>query len=84
MATSFSPFAGALMVPSRSTGDLLSGTWFLISAWIQAVPKRLLWDNEAGIGTRLKATDGVTGFKGTLATRFVQLKPFHPESKDIV
>lgn len=84
MVASFSRFAGALMVPSRSTGDLLSGTWSLISDWFQAVPKRLLWDNEAGIGRRGKLADGVTGFQGTLATRFVQLKPFDPESKGIV
>lgn len=84
MIASFSRFAGGIMLPSRSTGDLLSGTWTLISDWFQAVPKRLIWDNEAGIGRRGKLADGVIGFQGTLATRIVQLKPFDPESKGIV
>lgn len=84
MVASFSRFAGGIMVPSRSTGDLLAGTWSLIRDQFQAVPKRLIWDNEAGIGRRGKLADGVSGFQGTLATRFVQLKPFDPESKGIV
>jgi len=84
MVASFSRFAGGIMLPSRSTGDLLAGTWSLIRDHFQAVPKRLLWDNEAGIGRRGKLADGVPGFQGTLATRFVQLKPFDPESKGIV
>jgi len=84
MVASFSRFAGGIMLPSRSTGDLLTGTWSLIRDQFQAVPKRLIWDNEAGIGRRGKLADGVTGFQGTLATRFVQLKPFDPESKGIV
>ncbi len=48
------------------------------------MPKRLVWDNESGIGRRGRLADGVTGFQGTLATKFVQLKPFDPESKGIV
>jgi hypothetical protein len=84
MVASFSRFAGGIMLPSRSTGDLLAGMWSLTRDWFQAVPKRLIWDNEAGIGRRGKLSGGVTGFQGTLATRFVQLKPFDPESKGIV
>ena len=37
-----------------------------------AVPRRLLWDNEAGIGRRGRLAEGVAGFTGTLATRLVQ------------
>jgi len=84
MVASFSRFAGGVMLPSRSTGDLLAGTWSLIRDQFQAVPKRLIWDNEAGTGRRGKLAGGVTGFQGTPATRFVQLKPFDPESKGIV
>ena len=84
MVASYSRFAGGIMLPSRSTGDLLAGTWSLLRDHFQAVPKRLLWDNEAGIGRRGKLAEGVTGFQGTLATRFVQVKPFDPESKGIV
>ena len=49
-----------------------------------AVPRRLVWDNEAGIGRGGHLADGVAGFTGTLATKIVQLKPFDPESKGIV
>jgi DNA-binding CsgD family transcriptional regulator len=49
-----------------------------------AVPLRLVWDNEAGIGRGGHLADGVAGFSGTLATKIVQLKPFDPESKGIV
>jgi transcriptional regulator with XRE-family HTH domain len=83
MVASFSRCTGGIMLPSRSTGDLLSGTWSLIRDYFQAVPKRLIWDNEAGIGRRGKLAGGVPGLQGTLATRFVQLKPFDPESKGI-
>jgi transposase len=48
------------------------------------VPRRLVWDNEAGIGRRNKLTDQVTSFAGTLGTKFVQLKPYDPESKGVV
>jgi transcriptional regulator with XRE-family HTH domain len=84
MVASFSRFAGGIMLPSRSTRDLLAGMWSLTRDWFQAVPKRLIWDNEAGIGKRGKLAGGVPGFQGTLATRIVQLKPFDPESKGIV
>ena len=49
-----------------------------------AVPRRLVWDNEAGIGRGGHLAEGVAGFSGTLATKIVQLKPFDPESKGIV
>ena len=48
------------------------------------VPRRLIWDNEAGIGRRGRLAAGVAEFCGTLATRLHQLKPHDPESKGIV
>jgi hypothetical protein len=57
--------------------------WLLL-AEVGGVPRRLVWDNEAGIGRRGHLAQGVAGFAGTLATRIVQLKPFDPESKGIV
>lgn len=74
----------AVMIPTRTTPDLLAGMWLLLSAQLGAVPRRLVWDNEAGIGRRNVFAEGVPGFTGTLATRIVQLKPFDPESKGIV
>ena len=83
IALSHSRFLTALMLPTRTTGDLLAGMWSLL-AGVGGVPRRLVWDNEAGIGRRGHLAEGVAGFAGTLATRIVQLKPFDPESKGIV
>jgi hypothetical protein len=84
VVASFSRCITALMVPSRTTPDLLAGTWSLLAEQLRAVPRRLIWDNEAGIGRGGHLAEGVAGFSGTLATKIVQLKPFDPESKGIV
>jgi transposase len=84
MVASFSRTICAIMIPTRTTPDLLAGMWSLLSGQLGAIPKRLIWDNEAGIGRRNHLAEGVTGFVGTLGTRIVQLKPFDPESKGIV
>lgn len=84
MVASFSRFITAVMLPSRTTPDLLAGMWCLLSKQLGAVPHRLIWDNESGIGRRNHLASGVTEFVGALATRIVQLKPFDPESKGIV
>jgi transposase len=84
MVSSFSRTITGVMIPTRTTPDLLSGMWLLLSEQLGAIPRRLIWDNEAGIGRRNKLAEGVTGFVGTLGTRIVQLKPFDPESKGIV
>ena len=78
-----SRFVTARMLPSRKTEDLLLGSWELIQQ-LGAVPRRLIWDNESGIGQRGRLAQGVAAFAGTLATKVVQLKPFDPESKGIV
>ena len=84
MVSSYARFITAMMLPSRTTGDLLAGMWMLLSGQLGAVPHRLIWDNEAGIGRGNRLAEGVSGFTGTLATRIVQLRPFDPESKGIV
>lgn len=78
-----SRFMCAEMVPTRQTPDLLLGMWSLIEAFGR-VPRRLLWDNEPGIGRRNRLAAGVGEFAGTLATRVHQLKAFDPESKGVV
>ena len=83
MVSSFSRFITARMVPSRTTSDLLAGSWELVND-LGGVPHRLVWDNEAGIGRRNTLTKPAAFFAGSLATRFVQLKPRDPESKGIV
>jgi transposase len=63
--------------------DLLLGMWELLQE-LGAVPRRLLWDNEAGIGRGKRHADGVGAFAGTLASTLQRLKPYDPESKGLV
>lgn len=78
-----SRFMTGRMLPTRQTPDLLLGMWSLIER-LGRVPRRLIWDNEAGIGRSGRLAGGVAEFCGTLATRLHQLKPYDPESKGIV
>ncbi len=78
-----SRFITGQMLPTRQTPDLLLGRWSLLQN-LGRVPRRLIWDNEAGIGRRGRLAGGVGEFCGTLATRLHQLKPYDPESKGVV
>lgn len=71
-------------MPSRRTGDLLAGMWWCLAAGFTAVPRQLLWDNEAGIGRGGKLAEGVAGFCGALGVRLVQARPYDPETKGVV
>ena len=84
VVASFSRCVTARMVPSRTTPDLLAGIWSLLAEQLRAVPRRLVWDNEAGIGRGKRHAEGVAGFTGTLATTLLRLPPRDPESKGIV
>ena len=84
MVAAHSRFITALMLPSRTTADLLAGMWKLLCEQLGAVPRRLVWDNEAGIGRGGRLAAGVAQFLGTLATKLTQTRPFDPESKGIV
>lgn len=78
-----SRFALGRMLPTRKTEDLVLGSWELIKQ-LGRVPRRLLWDNEPGIGRGKRHADGIDAFMGTLATKLVLLPPGDPESKGIV
>ena len=78
-----SRFVTGRMIPTRKTEDLLLGSWELIQQ-LGRVPRRLLWDNEPGIGRGQRHADGVAAFMGTLATKLVLLPPRDPESKGVV
>ena len=69
------------MIPSKTTADLLAGIWSLLSTQLGAAPRRLIWDNETGIGKRNKLTTGVGQFCGAFATNIHRLKAYEPESK---
>jgi hypothetical protein len=71
------------MIPTRHTHDLLLGMWMLLQV-LGAVPRRLIWDNETGIGRGKRHAEGVGAFTGTLATRLHRLRPYDPESKGVV
>jgi transposase len=79
----YSRFTLARVIPTRHTQDLLLGMWQLLQQ-LGRVPRRLLWDNEAGIGRGKRHADGVGEFTGTLATRVQRLRPYDPESKGLV
>jgi hypothetical protein len=71
------------MIPTRHTCDLLLGMWELLQQ-LGRVPRRLIWDNESGIGRGGRLADGVNAFTGALTARIVQLRPRDPESQGIV
>lgn len=79
----YSRFITGRMVPTRKTQDLLLGSWELI-AQFGRVPRRLIWDNEPGIGRGQRRAEGVASFMGALATKLVLLPPRDPESKGLV
>ena len=82
MTAAHSRFTVGRMLPTRKTPDLLLGSWELLTR-LGRVPRRLIWDNEPGIG-RGKPTEPVAVFAGTLATKIVLLPPRDPESKGLV
>jgi hypothetical protein len=78
-----SRFMVGRMIPTRHTQDLLLGMWILLQL-LGRVPRRLIWDNETGIGRGKRHAEGVGAFTGTLATTLQRLKPYDPESKGVV
>lgn len=78
-----SRFMVGQMIPTRHTPDLLLGMWELLQQ-MGRVPRRLIWDNESGIGRGKRHAEGVGAFTGTLATTLQRLKPYDPASKGIV
>ena len=83
ITVAYSRFILARMIPTRRTEDLLLGMWQLIGQ-LGRVPRRLIWDNEPGIGRGQRRAEGVASFVGTLATKLVLLAPRDPESKGVV
>ena len=83
MTAAHSRFVLGRMIPTRATQDLLLGMWQLLQL-LGRVPRRLIWDNERGLGRGPHHSEGVPAFMGTLATRLVLLRPRDPESKGIV
>jgi len=83
ITAAYSRFTLGRMIPTKTTEDLLLGMWRLLEL-LGRVPRRLIWDNERGIGRGPHRAEGVPAFMGTLATKLVLLRPRDPESKGIV
>jgi hypothetical protein len=83
MTATWSGFIMAMLIPTRTTGDLLAGMWQLLMG-LGAVPKMLVWDNESGIGQHHRLTVPARSFAGTLGTRIYQTKARDPETKGVV
>ena len=83
ITTAHSRFMTGRMIPTRKTEDLLLGSWELLQQ-LGRVPRRLIWDNEPGIGRGQRRAEGVASFVGTLAAKLVLLPPKDPESKGVV
>lgn len=83
ITAAFSRFVTGRMIPTRKTEDLLLGSWQLLQQ-LGRVPRRLIWDNEPGIGRGPRRAEGVASFMGTLATQLVLLPPRDPQSKGLV
>ena len=87
MVCGYSRWMSAVLLPSRQAPDLLAGHWQLLQR-LEAVPRALVWDNEAAVGSwragRPKLTDAFEGFRGTLGIRVVQCRPGDPEAKGLV
>lgn len=83
MTLGFSKMTAAVMIPSRTAGDILAGTWQLIRAWGKS-PKTLVWDREAAIGGRGRPGTEATSFAGTLGVK-IELAPARdPEHKGMI
>ncbi len=83
MVAAFSGFIMALLLPTRTTGDLMAGMWALLSG-LGSVSKMLVWDNESGIGQHRHLTVGARSFAGTLGLRIYQTAPRDPEAKGVI
>jgi transposase len=89
MASGYSRWMLALMIPSRHAEDLVLGTWQLLQQ-LGGVPRQMVWDNEGGVGKfRGRGRPAALSrqfaeFRGLLGTEVVVLPPREPEHKGIV
>ncbi len=87
MASGYSRWLSAVLIPSRQAEDLFAGWWQLISA-LGAVPRCLVWDGEGAVGRwragRPELTRDCQAFRGTLGVRVIICKPADPEAKGLL
>lgn len=87
MVLGYSRWLMARMLPSRLACDLVAGHWALLSE-LGAVPRALVWDNEAAVGSWRKGHPVLTqefgAFRGSLGVQVIQCAPRDPEAKGVV
>jgi len=87
MASGYSRWLSAVLVPSRQAEDLFAGWWQLI-AGLGAVPRALVWDGEGAVGRwragRQELTGDCQAFRGTLGVKVIICKPADPEAKGLL
>jgi transposase len=87
MASGYSRWLSAVLVPSRQAQDLFSGWWQLIDK-LGAVPRALVWDGEGAVGRwragKPELTRDCQAFRGTLGVKVIICKPGDPEAKGLL
>jgi transposase len=89
MASGYSRWMLAQMLPSRHAEDLVLGTWQLLQQ-LGGVPRQMVWDNEAGVGRYQgkgrppRLSRQFAEFRGLLGCEVVVLPLREPEHKGIV
>ena len=73
-----SRFMTGRMIPTRKTEDLLLGSWELIRQ-LGRVPRRLIWDNEPGIGRGQRRAEGVRLMCGSCQFVDLGIRPAPPQ-----
>ncbi|MGI5378617.1 IS21 family transposase [Streptomyces sp. CA-251387] len=87
MVSGYSRWIMARMLPSKTAADLIAGHWRLLTG-LGAVPRALVWDNEAAVGSwrggSPQLTEDFAAFAGLLGIRVIQCRPGDPEAKGLV
>jgi transposase len=87
MVAGYSRMTFAAMIASRQAPDLLTGHWALLQT-MGAVPRELVWDNEAAVGSwrsgKPRLTAEFEAFRGVLGIGVHQCRPRDPEAKGLV
>jgi transposase len=83
MATGYSRWLSAVLVPSRHAEDLFAGWWQVIEK-LGAVPRALVWDGEGAVGRwragKPELTRDCQAFRGVLGVKVIVCKPADPEA----
>jgi len=80
MTCCWSRFIQAVMIPTRTCGDILAGMNLLLERF-GGLPDKLLWDNEAGIVHARRLISQACAWAGGMGLGVKLAKPKDPETK---